>query len=308
MCMKNPRSDLRNRYMTDSKTTLSPKPARKTRTKTRKPKFLSLRQELSPGNTQESGEMTQHHQLNLFPLYPENLYEEKEIHDDNVAHFFDVDGAATLNGLLGGERGGGGVMSSEEDSLSPSLTYPYGEHDSHKGESSLARTALRHKERDASEEVKWVSYSDVVEKKEEEVSSCAADVPDLKETQGLLLKLDYQEILNVWSNKAPLYIEGECPQTVPDVLDDSLAHDSTNVLIDVGCTGNGRLWRVPDEGSSVIEDMGEEGRKMGQREARVLRYKEKRQNRLFSKRIRYEVRKLNAEKRPRMKGRFVKRS
>jgi hypothetical protein len=37
------------------------------------------------------------------------------------------------------------------------------------------------------------------------------------------------------------------------------------------------------------------------REARVLRYKEKRQTRLFSKKIRYQVRKLNADKRPRLK-------
>lgn len=44
------------------------------------------------------------------------------------------------------------------------------------------------------------------------------------------------------------------------------------------------------------------------REARVSRYREKRRTRLFSKKIRYQVRKLNAEKRPRMKGRFVKRS
>ncbi|CAH2038705.1 unnamed protein product [Thlaspi arvense] len=43
------------------------------------------------------------------------------------------------------------------------------------------------------------------------------------------------------------------------------------------------------------------------REASVLRYKEKRQSRLFSKKIRYQVRKLNADKRPRFKGRFVKR-
>jgi hypothetical protein len=44
------------------------------------------------------------------------------------------------------------------------------------------------------------------------------------------------------------------------------------------------------------------------RQARVLRYKEKRRTRLFSKTIRYEVRKLNAERRPRIKGRFVKRT
>lgn len=41
------------------------------------------------------------------------------------------------------------------------------------------------------------------------------------------------------------------------------------------------------------------------REASLLRYKEKRQNRLFSKRIRYQVRKLNAEKRPRIKVSFL---
>lgn len=50
------------------------------------------------------------------------------------------------------------------------------------------------------------------------------------------------------------------------------------------------------------------GRGDGGREARVMRYREKRRTRLFSKKIRYEVRKLNAEKRPRMKGRFVKRA
>ena len=50
------------------------------------------------------------------------------------------------------------------------------------------------------------------------------------------------------------------------------------------------------------------GRRDGGREARVSRYREKRRTRLFSKKIRYEVRKLNAEKRPRMKGRFVKRT
>lgn len=64
------------------------------------------------------------------------------------------------------------------------------------------------------------------------------------------------------------------------------------------------VWRVPEISGNwkVKGEMGRsEGLKMGQREASVLRYKEKRQNRLFSKRIRYEVRKLNAEKRPRIK-------
>lgn len=44
------------------------------------------------------------------------------------------------------------------------------------------------------------------------------------------------------------------------------------------------------------------------REARVLRYREKRKNRKFEKRIRYASRKAYAETRPRIKGRFAKRT
>ncbi|KAJ9537346.1 hypothetical protein OSB04_030079 [Centaurea solstitialis] len=44
------------------------------------------------------------------------------------------------------------------------------------------------------------------------------------------------------------------------------------------------------------------------REARVLRYKEKRKNRKFEKTIRYASRKAYAETRPRIKGRFAKRT
>lgn len=44
------------------------------------------------------------------------------------------------------------------------------------------------------------------------------------------------------------------------------------------------------------------------REARVLRYREKRKSRKFEKTIRYASRKAYAETRPRIKGRFAKRS
>ncbi|CAN6178453.1 unnamed protein product [Urochloa humidicola] len=44
------------------------------------------------------------------------------------------------------------------------------------------------------------------------------------------------------------------------------------------------------------------------REARVLRYREKKKNRKFEKTIRYATRKTYAEARPRIKGRFAKRS
>lgn len=44
------------------------------------------------------------------------------------------------------------------------------------------------------------------------------------------------------------------------------------------------------------------------REARVKRYREKRKNRKFEKTIRYASRKAYAEMRPRIKGRFAKRT
>ena len=86
-----------------------------------------------------------------------------------------------------------------------------------------------------------MSYREVVEKKEqEEVSSnccyAAADAlekmvlqalggDDRNKMMGLVgLKLDHQQILNAWSDKGPLYIKEESPQTVPDL------HDASNVI------------------------------------------------------------------------------
>ena len=97
-------------------------------------------------------------------------------------------------------------------------------------DSELERTALRNRERDASEEVKWVCYSEVVERKDEEVTSCAADLRHYhSQMRGLSLKLDYEEIMNAWSDKGPLYIHADSPQTVPDLHDDQLDHDNHKV-------------------------------------------------------------------------------
>ncbi|KAK4846827.1 hypothetical protein QYF36_022358 [Acer negundo] len=325
-------------------TTVSLKPSRKTRTKRRKPKYLSLNLKITPDNknpksSNNKAKMATHkqkQQLNLFPLHPEsNLVQvvdenRSDMHDqDNnvVASFlFDAatDSTTTLNGLLSIN-----TATSEESLLSPSpYTYNGGEEgDSSNGNDGLVRTAMRCKERDASEE-RWVSYSEVIvgkttKIKEEEVNSCVdgddrvcAGAWCAKQVQGkkrrlmLALKLDYQQILNAWSDKGPLYIDGDSPQTVPDLHDDNVA------LMDGWGGGVGSLWTVPEMTSSDAGDSkanedvrGKESCwKREHREASVLRYKEKRQTRLFSKRIRYEVRKLNAEKRPRMKGRFVKRS
>lgn len=89
----------------------------------------------------------------------------------------------------------------------------------------------------------------------------------VEETKASLnLNLNYERVLEAWSNRPSLSF-----------------------------SDNHYLGEVPN----LEEDRT-------RRESSVLRYKEKRQSRLFSKKIRYEVRKLNADKRPRLKGRFVK--
>ncbi|RID78803.1 hypothetical protein BRARA_A01594 [Brassica rapa] len=105
---------------------------------------------------------------------------------------------------------------------------------------------------------------------------------DLKTEQSVspFLKLDYDRVLEAWSDKDSPFSD--------EVLGSEAA----------GSDVHARLAEIDLFGES------------GMREAIVLRYKEKRRNRLFSnsKRIRYQVRKLNADQRPRMKGRFVRRS
>ncbi|CAN4079175.1 unnamed protein product [Withania somnifera] len=290
----------------------------KSKLKRRKPKYLSLSLELSEKTSQPpahvilSSSNGSTHQLNLFPLHPENLVDSTA----HVALFFagTENSATNLSELLLDRNISTSTVpnymtvSSSEASLTYTETYR-----GQQGE--LVRTALRNKEREHREEEKWVVYSDVVEfdqhsettRKEEEVSSG----PRNKHHQQLSLKLDYDEILNAWSDKGPLYLQAESPQIVPDIHDDFLAYETP--LFSHGLLGSSAvMYRVPEvmpsEQSESLQIEEEDlNLKVGRREASVMRYKEKRQNRLFSKTIRYQVRKLNAEKRPRVKGRFVKR-
>ncbi|KAL8225120.1 hypothetical protein R6Q57_017677 [Mikania cordata] len=91
---------------------------------------------------------------------------------------------------------------------------------------------------------------------------------------SLNLNLNYQEVIDAWSDRGPCRADDFGRST----------------------SDNRYMGEVP-----VMKDV------KTKREASVLKYKKKRQNRLFSTKIRYEVRKLNADKRPRLKGRFVKR-
>ncbi|KAL9230142.1 hypothetical protein vseg_005530 [Gypsophila vaccaria] len=100
-------------------------------------------------------------------------------------------------------------------------------------------------------------------------------IPLPKSNAEMLLKLNYDEVLDAWSDKGSPFCE------------------------DSEFSGSDALARL-----AQIDLFGENG---AMREAIVQRYKEKRRTRLFSKKIRYQVRKVNADQRPRMKGRFVRR-
>ncbi|GAQ84910.1 hypothetical protein KFL_002120040 [Klebsormidium nitens] len=118
------------------------------------------------------------------------------------------------------------------------------------------------------------------------------------------LSLDFSDILSAWSDK-DVWADGRYAQLVPDTGSplDCLAPAAYDhgVVPDLGSQ------RKREGGTYAGATTGDEGPVLNRKE-RVERYKEKRRTREFCKKIRYEVRKANAERRPRIKGRFVKRS
>ncbi|KAK6159130.1 hypothetical protein DH2020_006444 [Rehmannia glutinosa] len=95
----------------------------------------------------------------------------------------------------------------------------------------------------------------------------------------------------------------------------SLNHSVSSSSMDVGVVPDGNSlseisYPFARSINSSVDLSGNQGSQiLGlDREARVLRYKEKRKNRKFEKTIRYASRKAYAETRPRIKGRFAKRT
>ncbi|GMI92906.1 chloroplast import apparatus 2 [Hibiscus trionum] len=144
--------------------------------------------------------------------------------------------------------------------------------------------ALRHLEQQAN----WWNFSTVdlqqispktntgttggrAEKKKKKNKAAAAAVGNPSAGLKLKLKLNYEEVVNAWSE-----------------------------------SDGGSPFSQEPPGNDVYMDLLSEA-EGGVREASVLRYKQKRHTRLFSTKIRYQVRKLNADRRPRIKGRFVRR-
>ncbi|KAI3956574.1 hypothetical protein MKW92_000087 [Papaver armeniacum] len=120
---------------------------------------------------------------------------------------------------------------------------------------------------------------DEIEKDNKEVGNSEkveVEEKKLSSKLSLDLKLNYDDVLKAWSGRGSPFSEDGVELSESEAL--------------------ARL--------AQIDLFAENG---GLREASVLRYREKRRSRLFSKKIRYQVRKVNADRRPRMKGRFVRR-
>ncbi|KAK9064743.1 hypothetical protein SSX86_016125 [Deinandra increscens subsp. villosa] len=271
--------------------------------------------------------------IDLFPLHPKKLLEEE--HNMAACIFSSCDGAATtLTGILCSDEEEDGVQQEQQNTNnvpSPSSV-------------ELVRTAMRRNEkgdhhyRINDDHEKWVCYSEVVERKmktEIVSSSSSTSYHHYKENnednedydhndrrrKKLVLKLDYEKVIESWVDKGPLFIHSnsdvDAPesQTVPDLQDDDIFFPSYINANTNDEQDNGGMWLVPEikhiesyhrsRGDDPLQ-VGESSAMAHNREASVQRYKEKRRNRLYSKTVRYEVRKLNAEKRPRLKGRFVK--
>lgn len=116
-----------------------------------------------------------------------------------------------------------------------------------------------------------------------------------KKKRRTLLSLDYEAVMTAWASQGSPWTNGYRP----DFDADECLHDCMGICGAQLHHPYGDVSGLGAHPAALVD---------GGREARVSRYREKRRTRLFSKKIRYEVRKLNAEKRPRMKGRFVKRT
>ncbi|XP_038884057.1 zinc finger protein CONSTANS-LIKE 16-like [Benincasa hispida] len=142
------------------------------------------------------------------------------------------------------------------------------------------------------EEMKIPVVVGVKNEREEEEEEEESLESKKKKRRVLSLRLDCEAVIEAWGNLKSPWTNGERPDFDPD-------QPWPNSMVVCGVS----YGHTCGEYGVNMAAMGDGGR-----EARVSRYREKRRTRLFSKKIRYEVRKLNAEKRPRMKGRFVKRT
>lgn len=168
-------------------------------------------------------------------------------------------------------------------------------------EEDLARRALRGRER-------WVYCSSgssptATTATTSSSSPCSSAASTGASVRSLLLKLDYGEILAAWADRGSLYIGGGGGGADSDAAPEL---ELNAVLVEVEPPEHAASAPPPPAPAAFAWTAAETEAAGRERAEKVRRYKEKRRNRLFAKRIRYEVRRVNAVKRPRFKGRFIK--
>lgn len=239
----------------------------------------------------------QQQQMEPFPL-----------HNEAASTLFAALPAPSLSDILGASAGGDG-------SPSPSAS-PGGGDSGFLGaeEEDLARRALRGRER-------WVYCSSASSPTGTTSSSspCSSSAASTgASARSLLLKLDHKKILAAWADRGSLYISGgradsdaapeleldavspfsPCnPRIARACLVETTVAPPVQVLVEVEPSEPAAGVSPP---AASFSWSAPEASPTGRAE-KVRRYKEKRRNRLFAKRIRYEVRRVNAVKRPRFK-------
>lgn len=154
-----------------------------------------------------------------------------------------------------------------------------------------------------------------------ETRNCADAVPTLHMGTDSMVPVHSPEVIEHSSTKVSNEsgsLEADVPKGNYGYRTASLNHSASSSSIEVGIVPESSIndipapFNDPTRGSFEIPPRGfvhqaSHFETMG-REARVLRYREKRKNRKFEKTIRYASRKAYAETRPRIKGRFAKRT
>ncbi|KAK9828659.1 hypothetical protein WJX72_001371 [[Myrmecia] bisecta] len=128
-----------------------------------------------------------------------------------------------------------------------------------------------------------------------EPTSCAQIVPAAPFHKMPRLQLDYGNVLSAWAEMGGQVADAdEAELSASQCSQQPLCSSNSSLCLSAAGTG--------------LAGAGKSEEELRDRAACLERYREKKRNRAFSKTIRYEMRKINAERRPRIKGRFVKRS
>ena len=137
-----------------------------------------------------------------------------------------------------------------------------------------------------------------------------AAVPDLDFldmddwTSPFDLELSFDSIFDSWDEHHLLFNEARMMNQTRHAVVSETSSEQSNDVASAENQSNGAAQVPSQESFEVSEEVDEFTRN---RRLCLQRYREKKRNRKFSKKVRYHLRKMNADRRPRYKGRFIKK-